>query len=149
MEERRILIVANQTAPGDHLKEAVRERMSGGECKFMLVVPVTPPHGGLTYTQSEADALATKRMEEALEGLRDLGADIEGHIEEGSPMDAIAAAMQVERFEHHRPFDVIILSTLPPGVSRWIKQDLPPRLERRYAIPVTHIIGEAHPAQVG
>ena len=34
----------------------------------------------------------------------------------------------------------MIISTLPPGLSRWIHQDLPHRLERRIALPVTHVI---------
>jgi hypothetical protein len=35
---------------------------------------------------------------------------------------------------------VVIVSTLPPGLSRWIHQDLPRRLERRIARPVSHVI---------
>ncbi len=44
------------------------------------------------------------------------------------------------------PFDEIILSTLPPGMSRWLKMDLPHRVEAVYGLPVTHIIGQPSPA---
>jgi hypothetical protein len=37
-----------------------------------------------------------------------------------------------------------VVSTLPLGVSRWLKQDLPHRAERQFRLPVTHI--EAEPA---
>jgi hypothetical protein len=142
MESRRILIVANQTAPGGHLKDIVRQRMAEGPCTFTLLVPATAPPGKWTFTEAETGALAQRRMEAALAGLQGLGAEIEGRVEDGPPMDAIAAFFQVEGYEHHLPFDEIILSTLPPGASRWLKQDLPHRLERRYGIPVTHVIGE-------
>jgi hypothetical protein len=143
MESRRILIVANQTAPGPHLKEIVRERMSQGPCTFVLLVPATPPKGTWTWTDEEAIAHGERQMQEALSGLRDLGTEIEGRVEIGPPHDAITAFIDVEGYELHQHFDEIILSTLPPGVSRWLKQDLPHRLERHFKIPVTHVIGQA------
>jgi hypothetical protein len=149
MEPRRILIVANQTAPSAHLKRIVRRRVEEGPCSFMLLVPATAPARKWTWTEAEATELATVRMQEALAGFRELGAEIEGRVQDGPPMDAVATLMQVERYENHHPFDEIILSTLPPGTSRWLKQDLPHRLERRYGIPVTHVVGEAAPAPLG
>lgn len=147
MANRRILIVANQTAAGSHLKRIVAERVKEGPCTFTLVVPATPPAGTLTWTDAEATELATRRMDQALAGLRELGADVEGIVSDGSPTDAVDSVMQVERYQHHQSFDEIILSTLPPGISRWLKQDLPHRVERRYEIPVTHVIAEA-PASI-
>jgi hypothetical protein len=149
VDPRRILIVANQTAPGAHLKGLVRRRIDDGPCTFILLVPATAAGGTWTWTEGEATALAERRMKEALAGLRELGAEIEGRVHDGPPMDAVATLMQIERYEHHQAFDEIILSTLPPGTSRWLKQDLPHRLERRYGIPVTHVIGESLPASLG
>jgi hypothetical protein len=56
------------------------------------------------------------------------------------PIQAIADVLMCE------PFDEIILSTLPPGMSRWLKMDLPHRVEAVYGLPVTHIIGQPSPA---
>jgi len=148
MDARRILIVANQTAAGSHLKRIVQERMAEGPCKFLLLVPAMPPPDTLTYTDEEAARVAYARMEDALGRLREVGADIEGQVEEGAPISAVEALMQIERYQQHQPFDEIILSTLPPGMSHWLKQDLPHRLQRHYGIPITHVIGdpEAEPA---
>lgn len=148
MDTRRILIVANQTAAGAHVSRIVQQRIAEGPCSFVLLVPATPPSDRLTWTEEDATRVAATRMVEALAKLREVGADIEGRIEEGTPTDAIAALMQVEVYEHHQVFDEIILSTLPPGVSRWLKRDLPHRLQRRYGIPVTHVIAEHVPEQV-
>jgi hypothetical protein len=142
MAARRIMIVANQTASGPHLKQIVSERVAEGPCTFVLLVPVTPPKGTWTFTDDEALELARGRMQQALDGLRDLDAQIEGHVEVGAPLDAVDAYLDSGRYENIDPFDEIILSTLPPGVSRWLKQDLPHRLERHHEIPVTHVIGE-------
>lgn len=143
MEARRILIVANQTAPGPHLKELVTERMTHGPCEFVLLVPAAPPKGTWTFTDDEMLELARERMQQALAGLTELGAKIEGHVEVGTPLDAVAAYLDSGRYENQQPIAEIILSTLPPGVSRWLKQDLPHKLERHHEIPVTHVIGQA------
>ena len=142
MADRRILIVANQTAAGDHLKRLIRGRMSEGSCSFTLLVPATPPSGTLTWTDEDAAKLAHQRMEDALEGLRAIGADVEGVVGDGSPMDAVAGLVDIEGYQHHQPFDEIVVSTFPTGVSHWLKQDLPHRLERRYGIPVTQVVGD-------
>ena len=141
MAEQRILIVANQTAAGEHLKSLVKERIEAGPCSFTLLVPATPPAGTMTWTDEEATNLAHQRMDQALEGLREVGAEVDGVVGDGSPADAVAALVDIEGYEHHQPFDEIILSTLKPGISRWLRQDLPHRLEHRHGIPVTHVVG--------
>jgi hypothetical protein len=52
-------------------------------------------------------------------------------------MEAIRAAL------HGEPFDEIIVSTLPLGPSRWVKQDLPHRVRREFGLPVSHVVGES------
>ena len=58
----------------------------------------------------------------------------------------IAWSFDGKRLVFNTDFDEIILSTLPPGVSRWLKQDLPHRVERDFNLPVTHVIATAEPA---
>jgi hypothetical protein len=142
VEERSILIVANQTAAGSHLMHEIRRRMEQGPCRFTLVVPATPPPGKALWTEGEANAHANRRLEVALTKLGETGAHIDGAIGDASPAEAVAEQLVV------RDYDEIIVSTLPPGISRWLKQDLPHRIERRFEIPVTHVIATRESASL-
>ena len=68
----------------------------------------------------------------ALERFLAEGAAVEGIVGDASPVRAIDDVL----IEH--PQDEIILSTLPPGISRWLNKDLPHRVEQRFALPVDH-----------
>src|SRR5918994_3694509 len=139
MDPRRILVVANQTACGDELLELVRGRLAEGPCRFTLLVPATPPREHVTWTEGDARSLAQRRMTAAVERLRAVGADVEAVIGDASPLQAGDDLL----LPH--PQDEIILSTLPVGVSRWLKLDLPHRIEQRFAIPVTTLISRRQP----
>lgn len=141
MEPRRVLIVANQTAAGEHLKREVQRRIAEGPCRFTVLVPATPPQEHVVWTEGEAHALAERRMTEAMAGLRQIGAEVEGVVGDPRPVEAIADLLLTQGF------DEIVLSTFPSGASRWLKQDLPHRVERRFGLPVTHVIGEQAPAE--
>jgi hypothetical protein len=136
MEARRILVVANQTACGTELLREIRRRVAEGPCTFTLVVPATPPHEHATWTEGEAHEIARAHMEEALDRFRREGAEVKGVVGDASPTLAIADVLILS------PQDEIILSTLPSGASRWLKKDLPHRVEHRFGLPVTTIIGE-------
>jgi hypothetical protein len=140
MEPRRILLVANQTAGGAELKREIRRRISEGPCVFVLVVPATPPSEHATWEEGEARDIARRRMESAVTEMRRMGAEITGVVGDASPVLAINDAL-IEQ-----PCDEIILSTLPPGVSRWLKRDLPHRVEQRFHMPVTTVIGDREAA---
>lgn len=133
---RRYLVVANQTLGGPHLIDRVRETLETGPCSFHVLVPATPPEHVATWTEGEALAVAQERLDAALSRFKELGAEVGGEVGDPNPLEAIADAMR----EH--TFDEIILSTLPPGASRWLKQDLPHRVERSFSVPVTHVVGE-------
>lgn len=75
-------------------------------------------------------------MDSALEGLRDLGAEqFDGMVGVERPMDAVMDMLRTQRF------DEIIVSTLPRGVSHWLRIDLPARVARYSGLPVHHIVG--------
>ena len=53
------------------------------------------------------------------------------------PWEAVGDELQA------RPgYDRIVLSTFPPGVSRWLKGNLPAILERRFRLPVDHVTSQ-------
>lgn len=134
---RRYLVVSNQTLSSEALVEKVRSCLAAGPCRFHLVVPATHTHDHLTWTEGRDRALARRRLDAALERLRDLGADADGEVGDARPLDAIADALRDQP-----QFDEIILVTLPPGLSRWLHQDLPHRAERHFSVPLTHLVAE-------
>ena len=88
---------------------------------------------------SEALDLAETRMQEAVIGLREIGATVKGVIGDPNPMQAIADELLLSHYQE------IILSTLPAGGSRWLKQDLPHRVQRKFGLGVTHIVADQQP----
>jgi hypothetical protein len=137
---RRYLVVANQTLAGEHLVKEIRARLSAGPCLFHVLVPATAPGDHAVWTEGEAHAIAQRNLDQALETFRKLGADADGEIGDENPLGAIGDVLREQEF------DEIILSTLPAGVSRWLKQDLVSRVERSFAVPVTHVVGDSEPA---
>ena len=132
---KRVLIVANETAAGRHLRDEVSRLISEDAGRFTLLVPATRPRGTLTWTEGSARALAQERMDRALELLRDLGAEFEGIVGDQRPMDAVMDVLRTHEF------DEIVVSTLPHGVSHWLRIDLPARVARLSGLPVHHIVG--------
>jgi hypothetical protein len=137
---RSYLVVGNQTLGSPELAEAIWERAALEPSSFHLVVPATPISHGFTWDEDEARAAANERLSDALARLRDTGAEVSGEIGASDPIEATADALR------GREVDEIILSTLPPGVSRWLKRDLPHRVEQRFGLPVTTVIGERQAA---
>lgn len=137
---KRYLVVANQTLGGEHLAEAVRERMAAGPSEFHVVVPATHPPDHATYTEGAAEAHSREALDKGLARLAELGAKATGEVGDADPLLAITDALR------EGTFDEIILSTLPAGASKWLKLDLPHRVEKAVDIPVVHL--EA-PAEAG
>jgi hypothetical protein len=131
---RRYLVVANQTLMSEELRAAVRERLGSPPCRFHVVVPATPPRDQLAWTEGAARSVARERLEEALAWLHSEGAITTASIGDADPVLAVLDALPRDAF------DEIVVSTLPPGLSRWIRQDLPHRLARRTELPIRHVV---------
>jgi hypothetical protein len=130
-----VLVVAHKTAATPALLEAIRERASRGPARFHLLVPNPAPHAELTEQEraqkhEEGEhvlALALPLIDEAA------GTHAEGSVSiRHDPMDAIEETVQDGDFHE------IILSTLPPHVSRWLHVDLPSRVAH-LGLPVTTV----------
>jgi hypothetical protein len=130
----RVLVVANRTAATPALLDAVRQRASAGPASFTLLVPnaahglhkvVDPEDQDLSETQAALD-LAIPLLEEAA------GSEVEGMIGDPDPFNAIQDAVNLHGF------DEIIISTLSPRVSRWLRMDLP-RRATVLGLPVTTV----------
>lgn len=142
--EHRILLVANQTLGGDELTEAVRNRVAAGATEIWVVAPaVTPPDplgaaalatGAQRVAAGRGGAeLAEQRLRDALYRFRALGITVAGEVSDEDALGAVGEALA------RREFDEVIISTLPTGVSHWLRTDLPSRVQRRFAGPVTTV----------
>jgi hypothetical protein len=128
---RRFLLVANQTLAGHHLLAHVRRLVATEPSWFFVLVPATPIDAQLVPGDGDGNVLARRRLEVALARARAVGA-----VGDPNPLRAITDTLRRESF------DEIILSTLPPGTSRWLLDDLPTRLARATHLPVTHLVGQ-------
>ena len=131
----RYLVIANQTLAAEELATKVRECLAAGPCTFHIIVPATHPKDHATWTEGAAQAIAERRLKAALERFRGFGAEVDGEVGDPSPMLCVRDAIR------DQSFDAVILSTLPPGPSRWLKQDLPHRIERNLGMKVIHVTG--------
>ena len=135
-----VLIVANQTLASPTLADAVAERLARGAAVFHVVVPATPVQHLLTWDEREAEQAARQRLASVLLRLRDLGATASGEVGCRDPVQAVDDALRT------RNVDEIILSTLPPGLSRWLRQDVPSRLRGSTHLKVTVVTASREPA---
>ena len=138
---RRYLVVSNQTLVSEAFVEKVRSCLEAGPCRFHVVVPATHAHDHATWTEGHDRAIARSRLDAAMATMMEMGADADGEVGDARPLDAIRDAMRGQP-----PFDEVILFTLPPGLSRWLHQDLPHRLRRQLDIALTHVVAEPVPA---
>src|SRR5205085_9136962 len=126
--------VAHQTAATPGLLDAVRERAARGPASFHLVVPqqahgmhkvVDPQDAGVDEAQRVLEVALPKLSEAA-------GHEVTGSVGDAEPLMAIQDAVNLG------DYDEIIISTLPLGISRWIKLDLVSKA-RGLGLPVTHV----------
>ena len=134
-EPAHVLVVAHQTASTEKLLQAVAERARRGPASFHLVVP-RQPHGihKVVDPQDTGDDEAQSALAEALPSLSGAaGTEVTGSIGDSEPLMAIEDAVNLG------DYDEIIISTLPLGVSRWLKLDLISKA-RGLGLPVTHVL---------
>jgi hypothetical protein len=118
---RRILIVANRTAATPTLLDEVRRRAKEEPSSFALLIPDAPSRDHADWTLE----LALPLLERAA------GGPVDGiSREQDDPVDAVRAVLQ------ERQVDEVIVSTLPRRVSRWLRRDLPSRIEQ-LGVPVS------------
>ena len=85
------------------------------------------------YVPAEEEAAAAKRALEA-QGIP---------VEEAKAGDiSPLLAIEEELLAHPGAYQAIVLSTLPPGPSRWLRLDVHTQAER-FGLPVIHVIAQA------
>jgi hypothetical protein len=141
-EPANVLVVAHQTAATQGFLDCVRERAGRSPAKFHLVVP-RQPHGlhkavdPIEAGEEEARVV----LADALPKLSSAaGTEVTGSIGDPEPLMAIQDAVNLGSY------DEIIVSTLPLGISRWLKLDLISKA-KALGLPVTHV-EQKEPAEV-
>jgi hypothetical protein len=138
MPATRVLVIANRTAAGTPLLEAIEARSRDGEAVFHLVVPAEPVglHRVVDPEVAGREA-AEARLRHALPLLsRAAAQEVTGHVGDADALAAVSDAL------HARGVDEIIISTLPWRLSRWLRVDLPSKLQG-LGVPVHHVEGSA------
>lgn len=136
----RYLVVANETLLGMALAEEVKRRVADDAgCALHLVVPAS--HGAGMWTEGQARAKAARQLEHGEARMRQLGVrDVSGEVGDPNPVLAVGDVLLAT----DESYDEVIVSTLPLGRSRWLKQDVVHRLRRTYPkLQVVHVVGSA------
>jgi len=135
MAGAHVLVVAHRTAATPRLVEAVRARAERGPCRFTLLVP-------RDYWDPDTER-ATAAIELAVPVLEDAcGSRVEAVVGASDPYVAVRGVVA------GGDVDEIIVSTLPERVSRWLRRDLPARVEA-LGLPTTVVIAQGRHAPAG
>ena len=75
-----------------------------------------------------------QRLEASVASLTASGVRATGIVGDGDPLQALEDALRTF------PADEIVISTHPPGRSHWLEKGVVAEAERRYDVPVTHVV---------
>jgi hypothetical protein len=143
-DKARVLVLAENTAASDGLRDALKDRATEGTVEFVLLVPGEPdvlavPDAAvadLEMPDVETSPQLEEQVKEAVDRLREEGLTIEGRVGDA---DAVAAVQDAVNFGD---FQEIIVSTPPRHLSRLLKIDTARRIEGMTDLPVTHVAAE-------
>ena len=135
-DERRILVVANETVGGAALREAIREKARDyATSKVHVVAPVlNTPVRHWTSDEDPARRAADERLQASLARLREGGIDATGEVGDSEPLQAIEDGLRL--FDA----DEIVISTHPEGRSHWLERGVVADARARFAVPITHVV---------
>ena len=125
------LAVANRTASGDELLEALTAKAGAleGQQRTLFIV-VIPQEGG----DGHGSRRARTRLKLVLDRLRGNGLNAAGMIGDPDPFTAITNTLQYFRV------DDIVISTFPETKSGWLRADLVERVRRTTGKSVEHVV---------
>jgi nucleotide-binding universal stress UspA family protein len=144
--ERRILVIANETVGGGPLREEIRRRSEGYDEQVLVVCPAL--NSPLRHWASDEDGArvqAQQRLNASLARLRKAGVDAKGEVGDAEPLQAMEDALRLFGA------DEIIISTHPEGRSHWLERGIVEGARERFAVPITHVVVdlEAEQEEVG
>jgi hypothetical protein len=134
-DERRILVIANETVGGEELLRILRQKSEGVQEHVLVVCPAL--NSQVRHWASDEDgarAAAQGRLDASLAQLQRYGVAASGEVGDGDPLQAIEDAL--------RTFgaDEVIISTHPEGRSHWLERGVVSGARERFAVPITHVV---------
>ncbi len=141
-DERRILVIANETVGGEELVSILRRKSEGVRERIHVVCPAL--NSQVRHWASDEDgarAAAQTRLDASLERLRQDGVHADGEVGDGDPLQAMEDAL--------RTFgaDEIVISTHPEGRSNWLERNVVGVARERFDVPITHVVVDLDAAQ--
>ena len=144
MNDRRILVIANETVEGDNLHELIRS--STADTRTVEVLVVAPALNSRVRhwisDEDEARRRAELRLATCVERLAGAGIDATGWVGDADPLQAIQDGL------HFFAADVIIIATHPEGRSHWLARNVVRRARLRFPQPIHHVVVDAGGGQV-
>jgi ribosomal protein S18 acetylase RimI-like enzyme len=142
-DERRILVIANETVGGESLRDVLRTKAEGVREEILVVVPaLNSPLRHWVSDDDGARAAAQERLAASLAQLEEEGIDARGEVGDGDPLQAMEDALRT--FGAHE----IVISTHPEGRSHWLERNVVSAARDRFDAPITHVVvdleAEAH-----
>jgi nucleotide-binding universal stress UspA family protein len=134
-DERRVLVVANETVAGAALRDEIRRAVEGADANVLVVTPaLNSPLRHWTSDEDAARAAAEERLGHSVAELERLGIDAQGEVGDADPIQAIEDALRT--FDA----DLIVISTHPEGRSNWLERAVVTSARERFEVPIIHVV---------
>jgi hypothetical protein len=134
-DERRILVIANETVGGPELQSILRSKAEGVNERILVVSPALNSQVRMwTSDEDGARAAAQQRLDTSLAQLREEGIQASGEVGDADPLQAIEDALRT-----FTP-DEIVISTHPEGRSHWLERNVVGAARDRFDVPITHVV---------
>ena len=135
VDERRILVIANETVGGSELFDVLRHKTEGVREEVLVVCPAL--NSLVRHWASDEDgarAAAQERLDASLARLAQEGVEARGEVGDADPLQAMEDAL--------RTFgaDEIVISTHPEGRSHWLERNVVGQARERFDVPITHVV---------
>ena len=126
-DRRRVVVVGNHTLLADALRDRLKAVASATPTQVHVVIPV--------HREDEVD-VGHWRGRAVAERLQEAGARVTVDVGVGDPVSL------AERSVRGAHVDLVLLSTLPVGLSRWLEADVAGRLRHVLDAPVEVVTAE-------
>ena len=133
---RRILVIADETAAGPGLTDAIR-RLAGDRIAAEVVVVAPALNSRLRHWVSDVDEArrrAELRLVRCIDRLSGDGLEADGWVGGSDPLQAIEDAL------HLVAADAIVLATPRGERSNRLGRDLVARARRRFEVPIARVV---------